>query len=259
MGRITSPLSEIPTDAVVADLLEVESGWWNGALIDRNFLPFEAQKIKSIPICTTPQEDILIWPKTRDGNYSVKSGYQLLRELEISGLASSSDFGENKKFWYDLWKMKVPNKLKTFAWRACTNFLPTLDNLVKRKIISSPICPRCKREPETVIHALWSCETLGPVWSISFEELKAVSPPFLTFVDLFRCALQNSRGADSFITHCWFLWNQRNKSRVEEAVTPLEKLSDLAQQYLHSSSPVANLLSSNLQNRISGNHRTRVL
>ena len=73
--------------------------------------------------------------------------------------------------------MKVPNKLKIFAWRACTNSLPTLDNLVKRKIVS-PICPRCKREPETVIHALWSCETLGPVWGTSFEELKAMSPLF---------------------------------------------------------------------------------
>ena len=163
LGRITSPLSEIPADAIVADLLEVESGWWNRALIDRNFLPFEAQKIKSIPICTTPQEDILIWPKTRDGNYSIKSGYQLLRELEINELASLSDSGENKKFCSGLWKMKVPNKLKTFAWRACTNSLPTLDNLVKRKIVSSPICPMCKREPETVIHTLWSCETLGPV------------------------------------------------------------------------------------------------
>jgi len=97
--RITSSFSEIPADAVVADLLEVESGWWNGALIDRNFLPFEAQKIKSIPVCITPQEDILIWPKTRDGNYFVKSGYKLLQELEISELASSSDSGENKKFW----------------------------------------------------------------------------------------------------------------------------------------------------------------
>lgn len=35
-----------------------------------------------------------------------------------------------------------------------------------------------------------------------------------------------------FITQCWFLWNHRNKSRAKEPVTPLEKLTDLAQQYL---------------------------
>ncbi|KAK7828360.1 hypothetical protein CFP56_030324 [Quercus suber] len=59
-----------------------------------------------------------------------------------------------------------------------------------------------------------------------------MSPLFLSFVDLFWLALQNSRGAELFITLCWFLWTRRNKSRVKEAVMLLEKLSDLAQQYL---------------------------
>ena len=81
------------------------------------FLPLEAQKIMSIPICITPREDILIWPKTRDGKYPVKTGYQLLREMENRELASASDTVENKKFWTGLWKLKVPNKIKTFAGR----------------------------------------------------------------------------------------------------------------------------------------------
>ncbi|XP_030958951.1 uncharacterized protein LOC115980890 [Quercus lobata] len=98
-GKISSQISDIPANAVVADLFEENSGWWNGVLIDQYFSPFEAQKIKSIPVCITPQEDILIWPKTRDGKYSVKTGYQLLREMENSELASSLDSGENKKFW----------------------------------------------------------------------------------------------------------------------------------------------------------------
>lgn len=115
-GKIGSPISDIPADAVVADLFEENSGWWNGVLIDKYFLPLEAQKIKSIPICITPQEDILIWPKTRDGKYSVKTGYQLLREMENRELALASDTVENKKFWTGLWKLKVPNKIKTFAW-----------------------------------------------------------------------------------------------------------------------------------------------
>uniref|UniRef100_A0A7N2R197 Uncharacterized protein n=1 Tax=Quercus lobata TaxID=97700 RepID=A0A7N2R197_QUELO len=45
-------------------------------------------------------------------------------------------------------------------------------------------------------------------------------------------ALQNPRAAELFITICWFLWTRRNKSRVKEAVMPLDKLSDLVQQYL---------------------------
>ena len=52
------------------------------------------------------------------------------------------------------------------------------------------------------------------------------------FFDLFRLALQNQKGAELFITYCWFLWNRRNKIRVKEAVMPLEKIADQAQQYL---------------------------
>ena len=59
-----------------------------------------------------------------------------------------------------------------------------------------------------------------------------MSPLLLSFFDLFRLALQNSRGAELFITICWFLWTRRNKSRVKEVVMPLDKLLNLAQQYL---------------------------
>ena len=31
---------------------------------------------------------------------------------------------------------------------------------------------------------------------------------------------------------CWFIWNRRNKIRLNEVVTSLEKTSDLAQKYL---------------------------
>ena len=31
---------------------------------------------------------------------------------------------------------------------------------------------------------------------------------------------------------CWFIWNRRNKIRVNEAVAPLEKIPELAQKHL---------------------------
>ena len=92
-GRIISPASSLHIDSMVADLIDESTGWWNGRLLDSCFLPFEAQKIRSIPICFTPQEDILIWPKSKDGMYSVKSGCQLLCAMEMSEAASVSDTG----------------------------------------------------------------------------------------------------------------------------------------------------------------------
>lgn len=96
-GRIISPVSSLHVDVVVADLIDDNTGWWNGMLLDTCFLPIEAQKIKLIPICFTPQEDILIWPKSKDGMYSVKSGYQLLCAMEKSEAGCVSDNGEAKK------------------------------------------------------------------------------------------------------------------------------------------------------------------
>ena len=55
---------------------------------------------------------------------------------------------------------------------------------------------------------------------------------FFSFFDLCRLALQNQKGAELFITYCWFIWNRHNKIRVKEAIMPLEKIADQAQQYL---------------------------
>ena len=55
---------------------------------------------------------------------------------------------------------------------------------------------------------------------------------FFSFFDLFRWTLQNKDGAELFITYCWFIWNRRNKLRVKEVVTPLEKIADQAQHFL---------------------------
>ena len=99
-------------------------------LLDKAFLPFEAQKIKSIPLYLIPQEDTLIWPKTKDG-YSVNLGYRLLCAKGLSGSASRSSNEVNRRMWSGIWRLKVPNKVKTFAWQACFESLPTMENLAR--------------------------------------------------------------------------------------------------------------------------------
>nr|POE93682.1 hypothetical protein CFP56_56268 [Quercus suber] len=96
-GMVISPPSLLSANAKVADLIDADLGWWNVYLLERVFLPFVAQKIKSIPLCLTPQEDTLIWPKTKDGQYLVKLGYQLLCARENSGAASGSTDVVNRK------------------------------------------------------------------------------------------------------------------------------------------------------------------
>lgn len=146
--------------------------------------------------------------------------------------SSGSTNEVDRKLWLGLWRMKVPNKVKTFAWQACSESLPMLDNLARRKVVLSNCCTSCNREPDTVIHALWSCENIKVAWGTNFDELRAATNQALSFVDLFRLVLQNSRGTEGFITTCWFIWNWCNKIRAKEVVAPLEKTPDLAQHNL---------------------------
>ena len=98
-GKVISPPSLLSTDARVANIIDVDSGWWNVYLLERAFLSFEVQKIKSIPLCLIPQEDTLIQPKTKDGQYSLKLGYQLLCAKELSGSALGSSNEVNRRMW----------------------------------------------------------------------------------------------------------------------------------------------------------------
>ena len=145
-GKVISPPSLLSADARVADIIDANSDWWNVYLLERVFLPFEAQKIKSIPLCLIPQEGTLIWPKTKDGQYSVKLGYQLLCAKELNGSASRSSNEVNQRMWSGLWRLKVPNKVKTFAWQACSESLPTMVNLARRRVVLSNSCTSCNKE-----------------------------------------------------------------------------------------------------------------
>ena len=133
-GQVTSPPLVLDVDTCVANLINDSVGWWNTGIIDEHFSPFEAQSIKSIPLCISPQPDYLHWPLERNGNYSVKSGFKLLCEESSRDEASSSNLAAATSFWLSIWKLKVSGKVKYFQGRVYSNSLPTKANIMKRKI-----------------------------------------------------------------------------------------------------------------------------
>ena len=98
-GRILSPPSPAFRTATVSALIDPQTNTWNDNHVDRIFLPFEAQKIKAIPLCITDQPDCLFWPKSNDGAYMVSSGYQWLCSEENSGAVSVSNTERCRNFW----------------------------------------------------------------------------------------------------------------------------------------------------------------
>ena len=70
-------------------------------------------------------KDVLIWPLSPSGSYSVRSAYRMLVEAENFALPSSSSSMSSNKIWKKIWKLKVPNKVRHFLWRVARDSLPT--------------------------------------------------------------------------------------------------------------------------------------
>ena len=140
-------------------------------MIDQKIAPYMAQRIKAIPLCRMIQEEWLVWPRSRDGNYSAKTGYQLLGELENREAASGSSNANLRNFWKGIQSLWIPNKIKHLCWRACTESLPTLANLYQRKVVSSLLCSNCGRASETALHTLQDCDKVQCCQGLNFNKL----------------------------------------------------------------------------------------
>ena len=201
-GRISSLVSHLAPESIVDALINSVTGWWNTNLINVCFYPPEAYLIKSLPLSLIPQPDTLVWRPEKSGCYSVKSGYKLLYELDtIRSQATDSQ----KSFWKSIWKLKVPGKIKHFLWKACTNSLPTKENLLKWKILQESGCPCCSSDSELVMHAIWSCSCIKMVWDSDFEWVDRSSTASDSFSDVFQKNPQQT-GFGTFIC-CYSLVN----------------------------------------------------
>ena len=127
-------------------------------------MPHEATAILSLPLSSTHAEDRLIWIATRNGRYSTKSAYQLLSKEEEVKALDPSNTADNKHFWWDIWSLNLPNKIRHFLWRAAIVSFPTKLNLMKRNITVNTLCDRCCCETEDTIHAFWDCIEVKNLW-----------------------------------------------------------------------------------------------
>nr|POF06166.1 wd repeat domain-containing protein 83 [Quercus suber] len=132
-----------------------------------------------------------------DGIYSVKVGYRLLVEEEMSSNVGSSNVSQSKSTWNGLWKMRTPNRTKTLMWHANLDALPTRVNLVKRKVLTNPTCQSEASE----------CST---------------------FLEVFRMCMEKSHPTDLFAMLAYQIWFKRNKLRMGEEVADLKLINSMA-------------------------------
>ncbi|XP_075645329.1 uncharacterized protein LOC142616340 [Castanea sativa] len=171
--------------------------------------------ILGIPLSLSNIQDKLIWAENKSGKFTVKSAYALaLEEKACVTRADCSDELARRKIWKAIWLLKVPQKIKHFAWKAGRGILATKSNLAKRKIVSDGTCELCGHYEETVCHFLWSCDHAKEVWNNSKFALPFEISTHWTFLDvvenLQRCDHFRPGQMEQFITVSWGIWKNRN-------------------------------------------------
>lgn len=196
----------------VVSLIDNQTKWWNMPKVRSLFNPKISEAILRQHPSYTDEEDICIWKHERSGYFSVKSAYRLFKSLSAVNVAESSDGVATKKFWNGLWKLKIPHKVKLFAWRACKEILPTKVNLLSKRVEVDGACSFCQHSLEDSAHALNFCPSIHDHWMRKFPNFQLLIPFYSFMTTARRVFLEKSieEFAD-FIHMAWGFWYRRNK------------------------------------------------
>uniref|UniRef100_A0A2N9HR00 RRM domain-containing protein n=1 Tax=Fagus sylvatica TaxID=28930 RepID=A0A2N9HR00_FAGSY len=221
-------------ECTVDQLILQQKMEWDTTLIDKLFLPYDAEAIKSIPLSERAPPDKFYWPGTTNGLYTVRSGYQALLSNAKKQLPGSSTKDALQPIWNAVWSLRIPKKCQLFAWRAAREALPTRVNLCKRQIPIDPRCENCRNSPEDVLHAVWSCPELTAVWDKEPWLHCLRASPIMDFADLLSKVLDlgTQQNTEVFSIICWSLWQRRNKQRLHQVVEGIDQLTTKARAYL---------------------------
>ena len=150
---------------MVSSLIDEETRHWKVEMVKRFFLPFEAESIINIPLSYNLPDDSIIWLGNKRGVFTVRSAYYIALPIVDSSEEGESSGGDSRtRLWKKVWQLKLPAKVRIFAWRACIDGLPTRLNLVKRGLNVGADCPLCGKVVESTSHALIFCNKISEVW-----------------------------------------------------------------------------------------------
>ena len=130
------------------------------------FDPDDVQLISALHLDASTREDFSGWHFTKNGIYTVKSGYHTAH-MDILGNNSSSIGPEIKVMKAQVWKVQCPPKLRHFLWQILAGCVQVTENLRKRGINCDSGCVRCGTIEETINHTFFQCHLARQIWALS--------------------------------------------------------------------------------------------
>jgi hypothetical protein len=155
--------------SLVQELVNPFTGEWNEEVLDANFEAVDVQAILQTPLGHL-DEDLWAWQLERHGNFSVRSAYRALLQASTVNNPVTGSRGTEQSFWKNLWRLRVPPKVRNYWWRVIKGFIPCREVLRDRHIEKIPFCKSCGRV-ESIKHALFECTWAKLFW----EEVKSVT------------------------------------------------------------------------------------
>jgi hypothetical protein len=215
--KILTPKGNQTISLVSELMINQHTAAWNIPLIDSIFMPSEGELIKQIPITQNTMKDKLMWPYTKDGCYDVKSGYNILKHWQDSGMCSSANTNTQQKIWKKVWSLPTIPRHKALLWRIANNVIPVRSALSYRGIPCSIICPRCLKKEETISHLFMECDRTTRIWFGSNLGIK-FTPNHTNFIDwLFHCISTFKKEDLCYVAAILYgIWWARNKQVFED-------------------------------------------
>ena len=131
--------------------------------VDHADIPY----ITSQAISTTHRRDTLCWNYTKNGQYTVKSGYWVARNLLETDEENEVLEPSITKRQAFAWKIKAPQKICHLIWKLVTGYVVVTRNLVRRNMRCDNYCPQYRESEESVTHAIFECPPPLQAWSLS--------------------------------------------------------------------------------------------
>ncbi|XP_062005779.1 uncharacterized protein LOC133722953 [Rosa rugosa] len=192
----------------------MQNGEWDKELVQTIFSPDDALIILSLPLSSNRVADRVIWHYDPKGRFTTKSAYHLAFSSLHSALVEASGSSEPSNFWKCVWAAKVPGKVKVHAWKVCQPILPTLSQLLGRRVPLVGGCYFCNEEDECIAHIMVDCPFIRDLITMvpSLQGVLSVMPFDSLLLWLQACNSSLTRENFSLLLILlWSVWKERNK------------------------------------------------
>lgn len=153
-------------------------------------------------------EDRLAWGQTKNGQFTVKTAYELITRDETPRPYMGNLFRS-------MWHVVAPERVKIFLWLVGNQAIMTNAERYRRHLSGTNVCQVCKGGIETILHVLRDCQAMRGIWERFVPAAKRIvffSMPLLEW--LYKNLSDNEtksgiRWSSMFALAVWWGWKWR--------------------------------------------------